>query len=200
LGVLDGELDVSGAVAGEREASIWRTFGQRRSLLTNGPRNATNPAGALLNLTYGLIEAETTLALHAVGLDPGIGIFHTDRRDRDSLTLDVMEAIRPVGDAYVLGLLTQRTLSARDFIETPKPGSTDVVRGRGEGCGCGGCWAVMGVVPVDLAWLGVIGVSFGVSGPGWRRRGVSRCARGDWCVRGSGFRRRGARGFVRALG
>jgi CRISPR-associated endonuclease Cas1 len=100
----------------------WKTFGQRRSLLTNGPRNATNPAGALLNLAYSLIEAETTLALHAVGLDPGIGIFHTDRRDRDSLTLDVMEAIRPAGDAYVLGLLTQRTLSARDFIETRQGG------------------------------------------------------------------------------
>jgi CRISPR-associated endonuclease Cas1 len=100
----------------------WRTFGQRRSLLTNGPRNATNPAGALLNLTYSLIEAETTLALHAVGLDPGIGIFHTDRRDRNSLTLDVMEAIRPAGDAYVLGLLTQRTLSTRDFIETRQGG------------------------------------------------------------------------------
>jgi CRISPR-associated endonuclease Cas1 len=100
----------------------WRTFGQRRSLLTNGPRNATNPAGALLNMIYALIEAETTLALHAVGLDPGIGIFHTDRRDRNSLTLDLMEAIRPAGDAYVLTLLTQRTLNARDFIETRKGG------------------------------------------------------------------------------
>jgi len=100
----------------------WRTFGQRRSLLTNGPRNATNPAGALLNLLYTLIEAETTLALHAVGLDPGIGIFHTDRRDRNSLTLDVMEAIRPAGDAYVLALLTQRTLNPRDFVETRQGG------------------------------------------------------------------------------
>jgi len=100
----------------------WRTFGQRRSLLNNGPRNATNPAGALLNLIYTLIEAETTLALHSVGLDPGIGIFHTDRRDRGSLTLDVMEAVRPVGDAYVLALLTQRTLSAGDFVETRQGG------------------------------------------------------------------------------
>ena len=96
----------------------WRTFGQRRSLLTNGPRNATNPAGATLNYLYRLIEAETTLALHAVGLDPGIGVFHTDQRDRDSLTLDAMEALRPIADAYVLALLTQRTLSPHDFVET----------------------------------------------------------------------------------
>jgi hypothetical protein len=100
----------------------WLTFGQRRSLLNNGPRNATNPAGALLNLVYTLIEAETTLAVHAVGLDPGVGIFHTDRRDRSSFASDVMEAIRPAGDAYVLALLTQRTLHAADFIETRQGG------------------------------------------------------------------------------
>jgi CRISPR-associated endonuclease Cas1 len=100
----------------------WLTFGQRRSLLTNGPRNATNPAGAILNYIYALIEAETTIALQAVGLDPGVGIFHTDRRDRDSFTLDVMEAIRPAGDAYLLALLTQRTLTARDFVETRQGG------------------------------------------------------------------------------
>jgi len=100
----------------------WLAFGLRRSLLNNGPRNATNPAGALINLIYALVEAEATLAIHAVGLDPGIGIFHTDRRDRDALTLDVMEAIRPVGDAYVLALLTQRTLSANDFVETRQGG------------------------------------------------------------------------------
>jgi CRISPR-associated endonuclease Cas1 len=100
----------------------WRRFGQRRSLLTSGPRNATNPAGAILNYLYALIEAETTLALHAVGLDPGIGIFHVDQRDRDSLTLDAMEALRPLADAYVLALLTQRTLSPRDFVETRQGG------------------------------------------------------------------------------
>jgi hypothetical protein len=96
----------------------WTVFGQRASLLTNGPRTATNPAGAILNYLYALLEAETILACHAVGLDPGVGIFHTDRRDRASLALDAMEAVRPAVDAYVLALLTQRTLSAREFVET----------------------------------------------------------------------------------
>jgi CRISPR-associated endonuclease Cas1 len=100
----------------------WCRFGQRRSLLTNGPRNATNPAGALLNYLTALAEAEATIALHAVGLDPGIGIFHTDQRDRDSLALDVIEALRPHLEAYLLALLTQRTLAARDFVETRQGG------------------------------------------------------------------------------
>jgi len=105
-----------------RDASIlpehWVTFGLRRSLLSGGPRLATNPAGAILNYLYALLEAETTLACHALGLDPGLGIFHVDQRDRSSLALDLMEAVRPLVDSYVLALLTQRTLRARDFVET----------------------------------------------------------------------------------
>jgi len=96
----------------------WQTFGQRASLITGGPRLATNPANAILNYLYALLEAETSLACHTVGLDPGLGIFHTDRRDRASLALDLMEAARPAVDSYVLALLTQRTLSAREFLET----------------------------------------------------------------------------------
>jgi CRISPR-associated endonuclease Cas1 len=98
--------------------SHWQTFGQRASLLSKGPRHATNPAGAILNYLYALLEAETTLACHAIGLDPGLGIFHVDQRDRDSLALDLMEAVRPLVDSYVLALLTQRTLNPSDFAET----------------------------------------------------------------------------------
>ena len=86
--------------------------------LSNGPRLATNPAGAILNYLYSLLEVETVLACHTVGLDPGFGLFQTDRRDRASLALDLTEPLRPTVDAYLLALLTQRTLAARDFIET----------------------------------------------------------------------------------
>jgi CRISPR-associated endonuclease Cas1 len=96
----------------------WLTFGRRSSLLSRGPRLATNPAGAILNYLYALLEAETTFACQAVGLDPGLGIFHVDRRDRASLALDLMEAVRPLVDSYVLALVTQRTLAVRDFAET----------------------------------------------------------------------------------
>ncbi|MGH2965989.1 MAG: CRISPR-associated endonuclease Cas1 [Solirubrobacterales bacterium] len=104
----------------------WLTFGQRHSLLTGSPRLATNAAGALVNYLYSLLEAETVIACHALGLDPGLGIFHADRRDRASLALDVMEAVRPAVDAFLLALLTQRTLSARDFVETRR-GSCRIV-------------------------------------------------------------------------
>jgi CRISPR-associated endonuclease Cas1 len=96
----------------------WLTFGQRASLITGEPRLASNPANAILNYLYALLEAETILACHAMGLDPSLGIFHSDQRDRDSFALDIMEAARPIVDAYVLALLTQRTLSTADLVET----------------------------------------------------------------------------------
>lgn len=137
-GLLAGELRAAGAYwrawealpvnvaprRGQRRDSVpehWRTFGARASLLTGGPRSATNPANALLNYLYTLLSAEAAFACNAVGLDPGLGIFHMDRdhtADRAALAFDVMEACRPAVDAYVLALITERTLSAEQLGET----------------------------------------------------------------------------------
>jgi CRISPR-associated endonuclease Cas1 len=96
----------------------WRTFGTRSSPLTNSPRSAANPGNALLNYLYAILEAEARIALLTVGLDPGIGVLHADQRSRDSLACDVMEAVRPQVDVYLLDLLTNHAFSARDFFET----------------------------------------------------------------------------------
>ena len=101
-----------------RVPAHWLTFGQRHSHITGSPRLATNPPNAILNYLYALLQAETTLACQAIGLDPGLGFFHTDQRSRDSLALDLMETARPAVDAYLLALLTERRLQASDFIET----------------------------------------------------------------------------------
>lgn len=100
-----------------RVPAHWRTFGQRGSLVANGPRRATNPANALLNYLYAILESEARLAALAVGLDPGMGVMHADTRARDSLACDLMEAVRPMVDAFVLGLLGKHTFAKGDFFE-----------------------------------------------------------------------------------
>lgn len=102
----------------DRVPDHWRTFGMRRSPLTLATRNAVNPINALLNYLYTLLEVETRVELIARGLDPGLGLFHTDTANRQSLAADVMEPVRPHVDAYVLNLVRTRTFSARDFCET----------------------------------------------------------------------------------
>lgn len=100
-----------------RVPAHWQTFGPRGSLVANGPRNATNPANAMLNYLYAIVEAEARIACLTVGLDPGMGVMHADQRGRDSLACDLMEAVRPQVDAFVLDMLTTRTFRARDFFE-----------------------------------------------------------------------------------
>lgn len=98
----------------------WLTFGGRHSPITQSPRLAANPANAMLNYLYAILEAETRIACLTVGLDPGMGVVHSDIRGRDSLVLDVVEAVRPKVDLYLLRLLAEREFRASDFHETRK--------------------------------------------------------------------------------
>lgn len=102
----------------KRVPDHWHRFGSRTSPLSRSPRVASNPANAMLNYLYAMLEAESRLALLAVGLDPGLGVLHADQRNRDSFACDVMEAVRPAVDQFVLELLESRHFGADDFFET----------------------------------------------------------------------------------
>jgi CRISPR-associated endonuclease Cas1 len=95
----------------------WKRFGSRVSPLTNSPRLAVNPASAILNYLYAVLESESRLALAILGLDPGVGVLHSDLRSRDSLACDLMEPIRPKVDALLLNLLTSEQLRREWFFE-----------------------------------------------------------------------------------
>ena len=74
-----------------------------------------DPVNAVLSLTYTLLHAEAVLALYGAGLDPFIGFYHALDFGRESLACDVMEALRPEADRFVLELFRQGTLNAGDF-------------------------------------------------------------------------------------
>jgi CRISPR-associated endonuclease Cas1 len=95
----------------------WRTFGTRKSPITGSPRLAVNPANAMLNYMYALLESEARLAAAALGLDPGIGFLHVDTDARDSLACDLMEAGRPQVDAFLLDWIIKQPLRREWFFE-----------------------------------------------------------------------------------
>jgi CRISPR-associated endonuclease Cas1 len=97
----------------------WRSFGARISPLTGSPRLAANPPNAILNYLYAVLESESRLAAAALGLDPGLGVLHVDAQARDSLACDLMEAIRPQVDAYLLDWITRQPLKREWFFEQP---------------------------------------------------------------------------------
>jgi CRISPR-associated endonuclease Cas1 len=98
-------------------SDLWLTFGPRASILTGAPFRATTPGNALLNYLYAVLESEMTVALHAAGLDPGIGMFHVDMDGRSSLALDAIEATRPHADYWLLTYLSESAFANRDFTE-----------------------------------------------------------------------------------
>jgi len=71
----------------------------------------------MLNYLYALLESESRLAAAALGLDPGIGLMHTDTDARDSLACDLMEPVRPLVDSYVLDWITREPLRREWFFE-----------------------------------------------------------------------------------
>lgn len=101
----------------KRVPDHWRTFGTRKSQLTGSPRLAANPPNAILNYLYALLESEARLAAVALGLDPGIGFLHVDTDARDSLACDLMEAVRPQIDSYVLDWIRRQPLRREWFFE-----------------------------------------------------------------------------------
>ena len=100
----------------------WRSFGNRASPLTGSPRRAVNPANAILNFLYSLLEAESRLALVALGLDPGIGFLHMDAPRRDSAACDLMEVGRAHVDALLVDWVTRGTLKREFFFQEPDGG------------------------------------------------------------------------------
>lgn len=108
----------------DRVPAHWARFLNRSSLIHPGPgaRDAADPINAMLNYGYALAETECTIALRAVGLDPGLGVLHTDQRARDSLALDLIEPLRPIVDDLILQFITRRVFSDQDFTEDGRGG------------------------------------------------------------------------------
>jgi CRISPR-associated endonuclease Cas1 len=107
--------------AGWREVvpEHWHTAGPRTSPIDKKmPRRAATPVHAMLNYGYAILETEAILACHAAGLDPALGLMHTDARYRGSLATDLMEPVRPVVDRLVIELLAHKELAHGDVVET----------------------------------------------------------------------------------
>ena len=100
-----------------RVPAHWRRLDTRKSPLSGSQRLAANPANAILNYLYAVLESETRLAVAALGLDPGLGFWHVDTPARDSLACDLMEPIRPKVDAFLLDWVTRAPLKREWFFE-----------------------------------------------------------------------------------
>lgn len=93
------------------------------------PRDVANSA---LGFLYTVLQGECVTALHAVGLDPGIGVLHSTNDRNPSLAFDLMEEFRPlIVDRTVLQAARRRSLTAQHGRSADdKPGVLLTAAGR----------------------------------------------------------------------
>ena len=79
------------------------------------PRDRIN---CLLSFLYALVRNDCIAALTSAGLDPFVGFLHTDRPNRPSLALDLMEEFRPwLADRLAITLINRQQIGSDHFQE-----------------------------------------------------------------------------------
>ncbi len=117
------DADALRGIEGEAASVYFSVFDdmilqQKEEFRFNG-RNRRPPldrVNALLSFAYTLCTGMCASALEAVGLDPYVGFFHTDRPGRRSLALDLVEEFRAqLCDRFVLTVINKRIVSPEQF-------------------------------------------------------------------------------------
>jgi CRISP-associated protein Cas1 len=101
----------------KRIPAHWAFIGPRTTGRRERVRDATDPFNAVLNYCYTLLEVETRIACEAVGLDPDLGLLHTDDRLRESFIYDLLEPLRSKADVWTLELLRKEQMHPAMFHE-----------------------------------------------------------------------------------
>ncbi len=101
----------------KRIPAHWAAISPRTSGRRDRVRDATDPFNAVLNYCYTLLEVETRIACEVVGLDPDLGLLHTDDRLRESFIYDLLEPLRSKADVWALELLHKEKLHPAMFHE-----------------------------------------------------------------------------------
>lgn len=82
---------------------------------TRSRRPAKDPFNAMINYLYGMLYAVVEQALFAAGLDPHLGILHTDEYDRPTLSFDLIEPFRPWIDRLIVEKILQKEIESSFF-------------------------------------------------------------------------------------
>lgn len=86
-----------------------------------------NPAkdefNTLLNYNYGILYSKVEKACIIAGLDPYVGIIHTDHYNKKSFVFDLIENFRIWGDETVMNLFAKRAVK-KEFFDELKNGFT----------------------------------------------------------------------------
>ncbi|MDR2507132.1 MAG: CRISPR-associated endonuclease Cas1 [Candidatus Accumulibacter sp.] len=106
---------LEGAAAASYFQAMAEMLPEKLGFCQRNRRPPRDPVNAALSLTYTMLQSEATLAIHGAGLDPFVGFYHALDFGRESLSCDLMEALRPQADRFVLKMFREEVLTVDDF-------------------------------------------------------------------------------------
>jgi CRISPR-associated endonuclease Cas1 len=94
----------------------WHEIGPRTMTWRKGSNGATHPINAMLNYGYGMAISQVRAEVIAQGLDPLIGVAHSERdKNRIPLVYDLIEPVRPVIERELLEFALGHVFEPSDF-------------------------------------------------------------------------------------
>lgn len=107
-----------------RGAAIWfaslrESLGAEWGFTTRRRTPPPDPVNAMLSLAYTILYHHASTSLTAAGLNPRLGLFHQGRGAHDALSSDVVEELRHLADAFVIGMIRHKEIQPGDFVATP---------------------------------------------------------------------------------
>ncbi|MEQ1531122.1 MAG: CRISPR-associated endonuclease Cas1 [Methylococcales bacterium] len=106
---------LEGAAAAAHFGAYGHLFAGSLNFTGRKKRPPPDPVNACLSLGYTLLHYDAVRACHSVGLDAMLGFYHDVSFSRESLACDLMEPLRPVMDAWVWRLFSDRQLRVEHF-------------------------------------------------------------------------------------
>jgi CRISPR-associated protein Cas1 len=92
----DELMGIEGASAREYFAALAELMPEDMQFAGRSTQPPADTVNSSLSYGYAILLGEAVSALCAAGLDPGIGLLHTEQERRPSLALDLMEEFRPL--------------------------------------------------------------------------------------------------------
>lgn len=108
-------LGVEGQAAARYFAAYRMLFADSLGFDERNRRPPRDPVNVALSLGYTLLHAETLRALHGVGLNPLLGVYHQPVHGRESLACDVDELLRADVEQWVWRMFANQDLRVEDF-------------------------------------------------------------------------------------
>lgn len=113
-GTLEGHEGLSAKIYFE---TLGKLIPEKYSFTGRSKNPAKDQFNCMLNYAYGILYSNVESACIIAGLDPYIGIMHTDNYNKTALVFDIIEMYRGYMDEIVFGLFSKRKVTKDMFDE-----------------------------------------------------------------------------------